>query len=123
MYFFDVTNFNDPAINSYWYGKVEDIRPGCQPTLGRTVLTYRDLGIAQISVTIWGNNDQQAIVSASGSYTIGTNLASKKLVSQFLDLTLSAMNLQWSVFRAAGAGQVSIAKIYLAGRVETTKLA
>ncbi len=117
---FDTTNFNDALYGSFYSWKVEDVLAGRQPTISRVIISYRDLGVATITVTLTGTNDDGEVVSSSQDITIGTGGASGRICSKLTGISLTATNLQLSVQRAAGAGPVSITKVRMEGRVELT---
>lgn len=116
----DPTNFNDSTQASSYSWKVEDIIPGRQGTINRVIISYRDLGVATITVTLSGSNDAQAPVSVSQDVSIGTVGANGKIKTVLVGISLSALNLQLTIFRANNAGPVSLTKIRLEGEVEAT---
>jgi len=120
IFTFDVTNFNDPFSSSFYAWKVEDIIAGRSATIRRVILSYRDLGVATITVLLSGTNDAQAVVTDSQEVMIGTVAASQVIVTQLVGITLTGSNLQLSISRAAGDGPVSITKARMEGTVETT---
>ncbi len=117
---FDPTNFNDPNMGSFYNWKVEDVLAGRTPTINRVIISYRDLGVATITVTLTGTDDSAAVVTSTQGITIGTVAASGRICSQVVGISLTGQNLQLSVQRAAGAGPVSITKVRMEGRVELT---
>jgi len=124
LYFFDVSNFNDPDTGSFYFWKVEEIIPGRTPTCNRQMITYRDLGVVNVTFTLSGyDQNTQAPVSESSPQTLGTVAATGKLCTLVLGLSLTAQNLQFSVGRAANAGPLSVVKVRLEGEVETTAYA
>jgi hypothetical protein len=120
IYIFDPTNFNDAVSGSFYIYKTEDIICGRTGTINRVIISYRDLGVATITVVLAGTNDQQAIVSSTEPMTIGTVAASKAIVTQIIGISLTAQNLSLSITRDPNAGPVSITKVRMEGRVETT---
>jgi hypothetical protein len=129
MYTFDPTNFNDPNSGSFYNWKVEDGIAGRTLTTGLVILSYRDLGVATITVTLSGvlgitdAKSPSTPVSKSQQVTIGTIGATQKLCTVLIGMAFSAANMQLSVLRAPNAGPVSITKARLEGRVETTVMA
>jgi hypothetical protein len=121
IYTFDVTNFNDSVSGGFYNWKLEDVIAGRTPTVNRVIISVRDLGVATITVTLSGidQNTQQPI-SNSVPLTIGTVGASNKLITYLPGISLTAQNLQLSITRAANVGPVSITKVRMEGRVETT---
>jgi GTPase len=124
MFTFDPTNFNDPGEPSSYSWKVEEVAAGRTPSCTRQILMYRDLGVATITGTLSGyDQNAQATVSNSETFSIGTVAATQKLCTTVRGLSLTAQNLQYSIVRAANAGPVSIVKLRLEGRVEMTAYA
>jgi hypothetical protein len=117
---FDMTNFNDAVSGAFYIFKTEDVICGRTGTISRVIISYRDLGVATITIVLVGTNDQQAIVSSSEPMTIGTVAASKAIVTQIMGISLTAQNLSLSITRDPNAGPVSITKVRMEGRVETT---
>ena len=123
---FDTTNFNDNANGSFYNWKVEEIAAGRTPSCTRQIIIYRDIGIATITATLSGYNQNIAdapFVTKSETFAIGTAGATGRLFSIVRGLTLTAQNLQYTITRGAAAGPVSITKVRLEGRVEMTAYA
>lgn len=128
LYEFDPSNFNDPNSPSVYSYKVEDVICGRTPTINRVLISCRDLGTAQITVALSGTNDSQAVVSNSILMSIGTTAVSGKIITySVIGLTLTAQNLQLTITRAPTLvpggqqnGAVSITKVRMEGRIETT---
>jgi hypothetical protein len=115
---YDPSNFDDPDDASSYSWRAEDIEVARVPTIHRVILVYRDLGLATITVTVSGVNDNGATVTASKLTKIGSAAASNNLMTAFVDLTVSAFRPQLSISRAAGAGPVSIVSATMVGEVE-----
>jgi hypothetical protein len=121
---FDLTNFNDNSFGSFYNWKVEEIAAGRTPSCTRQIIIYRDIGVANITATLSGyDQNAQTTVSNSELFTIGTLAATQKLCTVVRGLSLTAQNLQYTVTRTGGAGPVSIVKVGLEGRVEMTAYA
>lgn len=117
---FDPTSFNDLSMVSFYNWKVEEVIPGRTPSCTRQIITYRDLGIATLTATISGyDQNANAPTSASETFTIGSAGATQKLCTVERGLSLTAQDLQYSILRDPGAGPISITKLRLEGRVET----
>jgi hypothetical protein len=126
MQTFDPTNFNDPSEPSSYFYKVEEVAAGRTPTCSRQIIMYRDLGVATITATLTGYNQNVSDTTPttnSETFTIGTVAATQKLCTIVRGLSLTAQNLQYSIARGANAGPVSIVKVRLEGRVEMTAYA
>jgi|HubBroStandDraft_3_1064219.scaffolds.fasta_scaffold80946_2 hypothetical protein len=122
----DTTNFNDNSFGSFYNWKVEEIAAGRTPSCTRQIIIFRDLGVATITATLSGYNQNLAdnpFVSISETFTIGTAGATQKLGAVVRGLSLTAQNLQYTITRGGGAGPVSITKVRLEGRVELTAYA
>jgi hypothetical protein len=116
--------FNDPLASSFYSFKVEDVIQGRTPTISRVIVTYRDLGPVTAVFTLTGTTDGQQVaggLNGNGSMQtvqMGNQLATGKLMTIVIGITLTAQNLQLTVTRAAGAGPLSIAKVLMCGHVE-----
>jgi hypothetical protein len=120
---FDPTQgFDDDENDSSYTFRVEDIGPYRTPTVRRVILSYTDLGEVEIGLTLTGTNDLQEVVSKSATITLGNNPATNKILTQKVDLMLTAMNQQLSIERAAGAGPLSLTKVWMIGEVEEVKI-
>lgn len=120
----DTTNYNDPAYGSFYFYKVEEIIAGRTPSCTRQIITYRDLGEASIVCTLSGyDQNANAPTSVSVPLAIGSAGATGKLFTALLGMSLTAMNLQFSITRNPDAGPVSIVKVRLEGKVEMTAYA
>jgi hypothetical protein len=124
FYAFDPAGgYNDPIASSVYAFKVEDVIQGRTPTISRVIVTYRDLGQVTVVFTLTGTQDNQVVGGLTGSGSmqvvqLGNILATGKLMTKFVDISLTAQNIQLMITRAAGAGSLSIVKVLLCGRVE-----
>ncbi len=124
FYAFDPAGgFNDPVASSFYSFKVEDVAQGRTPTISRVIVTYRDLGLVIAVFMLTGTQDNQVVGGLTGSGSMqtvqmGNQSATGKLMTKFVDISLTAQNIQLTVVRAAGAGPLSIAKVLMCGRVE-----
>jgi hypothetical protein len=120
----DTTNYNDPSNGSFYFYKVEEIIAGRTPSCTRQIITYRDLGLATITITLSGyDQNANAPVSVSVALSIGSSAATGKLFTALPGLSLTAENLQFSITRQPAGGPVSIVKVRLEGKVEMTAYA
>lgn len=119
---FDITSFDDKNDGSYYFYRVEDTQTGRFPTVRRLFVTYRDIGIVTVTFTVRGIDDTGSIVTSSQIVKLGTASASGNLLSQFVDLTLSAFRPQLSITRAAAAGPLDIVSVTMILEVEETSL-
>jgi hypothetical protein len=115
--------YDDPSASSFYSFKVEDVQQGRTPTVSRVIVTYRDLGQVMVVFTLTGTLDNQVVGGLNGPGSmqviqLGNQLATGKLITVILGITLSAQNIQLTVTRAAGAGPLSIAKVLMCGRCE-----
>lgn len=120
LFIFDPTNFNDAISGSFYDWKVEDVIAGRTPTINRVILSYRDLGVASLFVNLSGTNDQGQAVNSSQTIQIGNTVPLGIILTTLVGISLTAQNLQLSIVRAANAGPVSITKVRMEGKVETT---
>lgn len=124
FYAFDPAGgFNDLIASSFYNFKVEEVLQGRTPTIGRVIVTYRDLGRVTAVFTLTGTQDNQVVGGLTGNssmqvVSMGNMLATGKLMTIIVGITLTAQNIQLMITRAAGAGSLSISKVLLCGRVE-----
>lgn len=123
MWTLDPTNFDDPGLGGFYNWKMEDVIAGRTPTVSRIIVSYRNLGVASFTLTLTGTNDKGDTVTNSTPVTIGTVAATGRIASKVIGLALTGQNLQASISRVPGSGSLSITKLRLEGRVETTVLA
>lgn len=130
FYAFDPAGgYDDPNASSFYNFKVEDVIPGRTPTISRIIVTYRDLGQCTAVFFLTGTNDAQQVVggiTGNGSMqavSLGNTLATGRLMTKVVGITLTAQNMQLTAIRAAGAGPLSIAKVLMCGRVEMQEYA
>jgi hypothetical protein len=119
----DPTNFDDLAIGGFYAWKVEDVIAGRTPTVGRIIISYRNFGVAKFTLALTGTDDSGNTVNNSTPVTVGTSAASGRICSKVIGLALTGQNLQVLVSRTPASGPLSITKVRLEGRVETTVLA
>ena len=119
---FDITDFDDPIQSCTHSFKVEDIAYNRYPSVRRVVLTYRDLGVATLTVTVTGSNDNGQVISNSQTQTIGNAVPTNKLLTKFFDVQLSCFRPQLTIYRAAGGGPVSISTATMLGHLENQSL-
>jgi hypothetical protein len=120
---FDPTQANNDEFNPSSYSfRVEEIAPYRTPTVRRVILSYFDLGQVTVVLTLTGSNDVQQVVSVSRSITLGNNPATGGILTQKVDMQLTAMNQQLNIARAANAGPLSLIKATLIGEYEEVKL-
>lgn len=124
FYAFDPAGgFDDPNAGSFYNFKVEDVLQGRTATVNRVIVTYRDLGLAKAVFVLSGTQDNQVVGGLTGAASmqtviLGNQLATGKLMTKFVDISLTGQNLQLLIVRAAGGGPLSFSKILLIGRVE-----
>jgi hypothetical protein len=115
--------FDDPLASAFWNSKVEEVLQGRTVTVNRVIVTYRDLGPATAIFVLAGTQDNQVVGGLTGATSmqpvkLGNALATGKLMTKFVDLSLTGQNIQLTIVRAAGSGPLSFAKITMVGRVE-----
>jgi hypothetical protein len=116
----DPTNFDDAGMGGFYFWKEEDVIAGRTPTVSRVIISYRNLGVATFTLNLAGTDDSGATVSNSTPVSVGTASATGRICSKVVGLALTGQNLQVSVSRVPGSGPLSITKVRLEGRVETT---
>lgn len=119
---FDPTDFDDPTDNSYYFFRQEDVTAGRQPTVRRVIITYRDLGPASITLTLYATTDSATSVTASTTVSIGNTVPTGILMTKIVELQVTGFRPQLSISRAAGGGPVSIAAVTLIGEIEEVTL-
>ena len=120
---FDPTQgFNDMVNPSSYNFKVEEVQPYRTPTVRRVIVSYTDLGQVTVVFTMTGCNDLQQVVSVSKSQVLGNEEPTNGILTQKVDISLTAMNQQLNISRAANAGPLSITKVWIIGEYEEVKL-
>lgn len=126
---FDVNNFDDQSLGSFYNYKVEEVIPGRTPSCTRQIITYRDLGIASLTGSLIGTlspvgdaNPPRGVI-VQETFQIGTAGATRQLFTIVRGLSLSAQNLQYTITRQPAGGPVSITRTRLEGETETEPLA
>ena len=124
LYAFDPTigfnDLNNPANYSF---KVEQIAPGATPTVSKLIVTYRDLGLVTVTFGLVGTTDDQKVVGNSTTVILGNLVATGKIMTRNdIGLTLTAQNMQLSLSRLKGAGNLSIVSLVLCGKVDPSEM-
>jgi hypothetical protein len=119
---FDVTSFNDPVDSSFYAYRMEDVVTCRVPTVRRVLLVYRDLGLATLTVSISGTDDNNNAVVGTVNVQIGTIAASGAQLTKLIDITVSAFRPQLAWSRAAGGGPISIISATMVGTAEDVTL-
>jgi hypothetical protein len=110
--------FNDVGQGSSHSFKVEDVFINYQPTIRRVILTYRDMGPANVTATVTGTDDNGNVVTASTQVAIGSVGAPGILKTAFADLSISCFRPQLTISRAAAGGVVSLSTVTMIGRLD-----
>lgn len=116
----DPTDFNDPNSGSNYSWKVEDVMAGRNPTINRLIISYKDLGVVNLTVLISGNDDNQNPVLFQEAISLGTVAAPGTLKTAVFGVNQSGQNLQLTIVRTFNAGPMCITKIRMEGKVEMT---
>jgi hypothetical protein len=116
--YYDTTSFNDTVDACTYIFKAEDIIADRVPTTRRVMITYIDLGVATLFVTVSAVNDNGFIVTQQVSVTIGTVGASGLLSTAYFDLAITGYRPQVSLTRAANGGPVFISHVMATGTIE-----
>lgn len=119
---FDVDSFDDVYDSSEYSYRVEDVGPSRVPTVRRVLLTYRDLGLAKIKVTISGTNDNLQAVSKTVEKQIGNAVPTGKILTALVDVALTCFRPQLTIHREPRAGNVSVIQAVMVGQIEEVTL-
>lgn len=119
--FFDIDSYDDAVDASYYSYRAEDILPDAVPTVNRVILTYRDLGLAKLTVTLSGTNDNGEVKNNSVKIQIGNKIPTDELLTKFVDIQLTAFRPQLTLSRKAGGGPFCITAVRMMGEVEEVK--
>jgi len=119
--------FNDSVDGGFHYFRIEEVKTMRYPTFRRVGIIYRDLGQATIQIVLSAVDDNgqvntNAVSGVYPSFLIGTTSASGRLCQKLLDTQITGMLPQLGIIRAAGAGPVSISKMWLSTEVEDSTL-
>lgn len=115
---FDVSSFDDPTDGSFYQYRKEDLIPDTVPTVNRVDITYLDLGLATITVTVQAVNDDQKVVSQSVQVKLGNAVPTNDLMTKLVSIELTGIRPQLSWSRNAGSGPVTITRMIMRGEVE-----
>lgn len=116
--FYDFSNLDDQKDGSFYSYKQEDVVPDATPTVRRVDLTYQDLGLATITVTVTGTNDNGQVVSASVKQQLGNAVPTNALLTAFVSINLTCKRPQLGLSRTAGSGPVRITRAIMRGDSE-----
>ena len=116
--YYDTTSFDDATDNATYVFKAEDIAADRVPTVRRVIITYIDLGVASLIVTVSGVNDLGASTSSQATVSIGTAGATGVLATVYADLAVTCYRPQLTIVRNAAGGPVAISHVVMTGTVE-----
>lgn len=116
--YYDETTLNDSADGRQYIFRAEDITAYRVPTVRRVIITYVDLGVATVTATINGVNDDNTLVSATAMATIGTAGATGRLMTKFIDLQATCFRPQLTISQIANGGPLQLSTVMLTGTVE-----
>ena len=116
--YYDAGSFNDTVDGCTYIFKAEDIIADRVPTARRVIITYIDLGVATLHVTVSSVNDNGVINTQQTAITIGTVTASGILSTAYADLSVTGYRPQVTLFRSANGGPVFISHVVVTGTVE-----
>jgi hypothetical protein len=116
--FYDTTSLDDASDASTYTFKAEDLTAVRVPTVRRVMITYIDLGVATLHVSVTAVNDNGVIVTEQTAITIGTVGATQNICTAFADLSVTGYRPQVQLFRAAGGGPVFISHVVASGTIE-----
>jgi len=132
FYTFDPTQgYDDIYAASTHFFRVEDAQPYRVPTIRWVTLTYINLGICNLTLTITYctivpdeklGTEAPQINSQTVKAIIGSATNLKSIMTQRIAFpVISGMNFQLSIVRPAGGGPLSLTKVTIAGTVEDAK--
>lgn len=116
--YYDAAVLNDSADSATYVYKAEDIIADRVPTTRRVVITYLDLGVATLSVSVTAINDNGVVVNQQVSVTLGTAAATGVLATAYADLAVTGYRPQVTLFRAANGGPIAISHVMATGTIE-----
>jgi hypothetical protein len=109
---------NDPNLPSSYTWRIEQGNQYTNPTVRKLFWTFFDLGQVAVTWTLTGVTELQKVVTQSIPIGVGNFVPTKAVMTVEVDINLTAMNLQLSVAKLAGAGPLSILRITLVGNVD-----
>jgi hypothetical protein len=122
FYYYNTANFNDTLSSGFYDYKVEDVICGRTPTARRVFVSYRDLGVATVTLYITATNDLQQVVSTNVTLIIGNTVPTNVIMTKESGIpALTGQNFQVSWMRLPNGGPVSITKVRIEGTVEKTE--
>lgn len=119
---FDVTQpANDPNYPSSYSWRVEQYLPYRNPSIRKILWTFTDLGQVTAVWTLQGVDEKFAVHSSVTPITAGNFIPTYAIMTTEVDIqggVFTAMNMQLSVSKAAGAGPLSVLQVVLVGEIE-----
>ena len=116
--YFNELNFNEALDGRSYIFRAEDILADRVPTVRPIIVTYIDLGVATVTATINGVDDNGTPVTAASTVTIGTAAASGNLLTKFIDLQATCFRPQLTLSQVAGGGPFQMSTAVITGTVE-----
>jgi hypothetical protein len=116
--YYDETTLNDANDSRQYIFRAEDIIAERVPTIRRVILTYIDLGVATVTATVNGVDDTGALVSTRTTATVGTAMASGRLMTSFIDLTATCFRPQLTLSQGANGGPLQLSTVMMTGTIE-----
>lgn len=120
---FDVTvPFNDPALGSEYFFKIEEVLPYRNPSVRSVIVTYFDMGVLTLAFTITSSDDNQTVKTQTVTKKLGNAIPTKRLLAQRIDFLTTGQLIQLSMKRAPNGGVMQIAKVVMGLDVEKSTL-
>lgn len=110
--------YNDPNSACQYSWRVEQMKSYRNPTIHNLLITYRNLGPVTATFTISGCDDDGKPLSQSSTASWGNSPSTFKICTTQVNILFTGQNPQLSVYRAPGAGCLSIIGIVMAGECE-----
>lgn len=106
----DTTNM-DCEEDAFYHYRIEDIVEGHKPTIRKIRIRYRDIGVANVTFTLTGENANPI----SRLVKLGTQAAPGIIKTTYADFVLTSKAMQLSFSRKGGTGPVDIISVTLLG--------
>jgi len=116
--YYDETTLNDANDGRQYIFRAEDIIADRVPTVRRVIITYVDLGVAMVTATINGVDDDGTLVTAASTVSIGTAGATGRLLTKLIDVTATCFRPQFTISQGLNAGPLQLSTVMMTGTIE-----
>jgi hypothetical protein len=114
-----LNGYNDPINGSFYFWRVEQVKPYQQYTIRRIVFTFRDMGQVSVTWTLSAVTDAMEVVTKQNFIGFGNKVPTYREMTIKADLILTGMNMQLSVYRAPNAGPLSLIQVMPVGQMDS----